>query len=385
MGLGKRVRIPSYRHHRPSGQAVVTISGRDVYLGRWGSPESKAEYERLIEEWLASGRQDVRGNAITVAELILAYWKHAKQHYRKNGQPTSEQHIIRQALRPVRKLYGHTLARDFGPIAFKTCREAILEAGRSRSTVNSYANRVKRMFRWGVENELVRAEVYQALQAVSGLRRGRSAAHETGPVEPVSDEHVQAILSHLSYPVQAMVKLQLLTGMRPGEVVKMRARDLRTSGDIWTYEPEGHKTEHLGKVRCVSIGPRSQAAIRPFLRADLQGYLFSPRDQGKRGVSRENSSVEAELDTKLRINPGRKLGLAYTVASYRRAITRACDQAGIPRWRPNQLRHTAATRFRREFGIEVTRALLGHSSTATSEIYAEIDLNKAQRAMATMG
>jgi hypothetical protein len=39
---------PSYRHHKPSGQAVVTLDGRDFHLGRPGSPESRAEYDRLI-------------------------------------------------------------------------------------------------------------------------------------------------------------------------------------------------------------------------------------------------------------------------------------------------------------------------------------------------
>src|SRR5262249_4354731 len=39
-------RIPSYRRHRASGQAVVTLNGVDHYLGRFNSPESKAEYDR---------------------------------------------------------------------------------------------------------------------------------------------------------------------------------------------------------------------------------------------------------------------------------------------------------------------------------------------------
>ena len=43
---------PSYRHHKPSGQAVVTLNGLDHYLGPWKSKASKAEYDRLIREWL---------------------------------------------------------------------------------------------------------------------------------------------------------------------------------------------------------------------------------------------------------------------------------------------------------------------------------------------
>jgi hypothetical protein len=51
------VRTPSYRLHKPSGQAVVTIAGKDFYLGRFGDPASKAEYDRLIAEWLTNGRR----------------------------------------------------------------------------------------------------------------------------------------------------------------------------------------------------------------------------------------------------------------------------------------------------------------------------------------
>ena len=43
-------RTPSYRYHKPSGQAVVTLNGRDIYLGRYGSPETRAEFDRLLAE-----------------------------------------------------------------------------------------------------------------------------------------------------------------------------------------------------------------------------------------------------------------------------------------------------------------------------------------------
>ena len=48
---------PKYRHHKPSGQAVVTLAGVDHYLGPWRSKASELEYDRLIGEWLADGRR----------------------------------------------------------------------------------------------------------------------------------------------------------------------------------------------------------------------------------------------------------------------------------------------------------------------------------------
>ena len=49
-------RVPKYRRHKPTGQAVVTLNGRDIYLGKWNTRQSWAEYDRLTGEWLAAGR-----------------------------------------------------------------------------------------------------------------------------------------------------------------------------------------------------------------------------------------------------------------------------------------------------------------------------------------
>jgi hypothetical protein len=55
----------------------VTLSGPDLYLGRSGSRESRAEYDRLIAEWLTNGRELPRpasadGTDITVNEMLSA-------------------------------------------------------------------------------------------------------------------------------------------------------------------------------------------------------------------------------------------------------------------------------------------------------------------------
>jgi hypothetical protein len=84
-------RTPSYCLHKASGQAVVRIDGVDHYLGKYGSPESKAEYDRLIAEWLGNGRRlspPTVADGLTVAELILAYWQWAERYYRdERGGP----------------------------------------------------------------------------------------------------------------------------------------------------------------------------------------------------------------------------------------------------------------------------------------------------------
>ena len=118
------VRIPTYRLHRPTGQAVVTLAGKDHYLGKHGSPASRQAYDRLLAEYLATRAQHTSSanppGDLTINELLMAYWDHVYTYYQKDGQPTSEPETIRQALRPLRRLFGETPARDFSPLV--SCR-----------------------------------------------------------------------------------------------------------------------------------------------------------------------------------------------------------------------------------------------------------------------
>jgi hypothetical protein len=123
-------RTPSYCLHKGSGQAVVRIDGKDHYLGKYGTEESLREYDRLIAEWVAAGRRlpgAKAGDGLTVNELILAYWQWAEKNYRDgDGTPTRELPNLKDALRPLRKLYGDTEAAKFGPMALRTVREDMI-------------------------------------------------------------------------------------------------------------------------------------------------------------------------------------------------------------------------------------------------------------------
>ncbi len=384
--MARRRGVPSYRLHRPSGQAVVTLAGKDRYLGPHGSTESRAEYDRLIAEWLAAGRRaepaPEAAPSLTVNELLLAYWEFADGYYRKDGEHSSEWHLVRTALRVARRLYGHTPAAEFGPKALRTCREDLIARGLRRRTVNHYIGRIKRMVRWGVANELVPAGAWHALQAVDGLRRGRSAAPDGPKVGPVAEDQVEAVLPFLSRPVAAMVRLQLLTGMRPGEVVLLRPEVLDRSGRVWEYRPASHKNAHRGQERFVPIGPQGQAVLWPFLQVVAAGYLFSPARAEEERNARKRKTNRWLRRRRPRAHP---LGERYDVGIYRRAIARACVRAGVPVWKPHQLRHTAATRLRKQFGIEAARVILGHRSSAVTEIYAEVDRSRAVEVMAEVG
>ena len=391
--------IPSYRLHKQSGQAVVTLpdglgNRRDVMLGRYGSVESRKEYARVLAEWEASGRQHPQPavtSDLTVNEILLRYWRWAEGNYRDaDGNVSRELENVALALRPLRQLYGHAGAREFGPLALRAVRESMVKAGLCRGVINNRVNRIRRVFKWAASCELEPSSVYEALRTVSGLQRGRSEAREADPVSPACEEHVQAALPFLPAPVGAMAELQLLTGMRPGEAMAMRAIDLTMSGPVWAYRPASHKNRHRGLDRVIFLGPRAQEIIRPFLTADLGAYVFSPRAyveamHRRRAEQRKTKRTPSELKRLRKAKPRRVPADRYSRRSYRLAVLRACKKAGVPPWTPLQLRHAAATAIRAKYGLETAKAILGHSRVETSQIYAERDMARAERVMREIG
>ena len=417
--------VPKYRKHKQSGQAIVTLSGRDFLLGPHGTKASRSEYDRLVSEWIANGRQLRPDTDITVVEVINAYRKFAERYYRKNGGVTREYGCIKEALKIVRELYGRTNANEFGPLALKAVRQRMIDNGWSRGYINKSIGRVRRCFKWAVENELVRPDMYHGLMAVSGLRKGRSEAREPDPVQPVDDATVQATLPHLTPVVADMIRLQRITGCRPQDVCNLRPCDVDMSGDVWLYRPGTHKTEHHDRERIISIGPKGQDILRPYLLREKESHCFSPVESEKKRRSAQHVNRKTPLSygnrpgTNRKRKPKRTAGEQYTTESYRRAIHRACDLAfpapeplcrrddesvrkwqerltdkqraeldqwqSDHRWSPNRLRHSAGTEIRKRYGLEAAQVVLGHAQADVTQVYAERDLAKAVQIMREVG
>jgi integrase len=402
--------VPAYRLHKPSGQARVIINREHIYLGPYGSPESREKYARFIAE--TSIQQDISGlppvpqpaspeptsNGFTVGELIVAFWQYAEGYYTKDGTPTKELQCFRDSLRPLRDLYATTPASEFGPKSLQAVRGHMIQQGLCRKLINQRIGRVKRVFKWAVAEELVAPSVFHGLQAVAGLRFGRTEARESEPVKPVDDTHVEAVLPFLTPHVVAMIRLQRLTGMRPSDVTKMRPCDIDRSGEIWIYEPFDHKNRWRGHRRIIAIGPKAQAILQPFLSRDPQAFLFSPKESeawrrenrpAYSGRKRKTPVYPSELRAREKAKLARRgrqskrpKGDRYDTASYGKAINhgfRRAEKANvkIPHWHPNQLRHTRGTEIRRQHGVEAAQVVLGHARADVTQVYAERNVQKA--------
>jgi integrase len=343
------------------------------------SDRTEAEMKRRVEV-----SSDLR-----IVELVAAYLKFARGYYVKHDLPTPEYTLIYSALTPLRERHGDELVTSFGPLKLKAIRAEWVKAGLVRNQINKRVGRIRRMIAWGVEEELIPSTILHALKAVKGLKKGRSGATEGEKVRPVPEPYVDAVRPHVSRQVWAMIELQRCSGMRPTEVCVMRTVDINTTGRIWEYTPIENKREHLDRERVVQLGPKAQRILRDWLKADVEAFLFSPREAmeeywAKRRADRK-SKVQPSQQDRSKPHPKRSPGARYTYRSYSRAIRTACVEANVPHWAPNQLRHLVLTKIRRERGLDASRAVGGHARENLTENYAERDKGIARAAMEELG
>lgn len=426
MGRPKNA-VPSNCHHKPTDTARAWVGGRWVTLGRYNSPDSRAEYARVVAE-AAVGGMPATADTPTINEVLLAYLRHAEGNYRRaDGTPTNEVVELKATLRPVRELYGHTVASEFGPLAMKAVQGRMVELGWCRTQVNRRVGRVKRAFKWAASEQLIPASVYHGLQTVAGLQPGRTAAKESAPVLPVDPDTVTATIPHLTRHVAGLVRFQMLTGCRPGEACVLRREDIDMSGPIWLFRPPHHKNSWRGKSRTIALGPKAQELIRACFTPDLGDYLFSPARaveefHAERGANRKTPRYTSHMTrnaNKRNASPERAPADKYNPDSYGKCVDRGCDRAFPPpaplarredetkagwwkrlteeqkrqvqawqkarRWQPNRLRHTHATEVRKRFGLEAAQVALGHARDDITRLYAERDGQLAEQVASEIG
>jgi hypothetical protein len=173
-------RFPKLCRHKASNHAIVTIDGRDIYLGPSGSDEAQQRYDRIIAEWLQRGRQSggdealatVRADRavaavkvisqsppISVNEVCLAYVKWVGTFYVRDGELTEEFNHVKRCIRVLSAAYGSLPAAEFGPLKLKAVRERFIigdlqyakganRAGKpqARPHINANIMRIKRIF-----------------------------------------------------------------------------------------------------------------------------------------------------------------------------------------------------------------------------------------------
>ncbi len=392
------MKTPKLRR-RVDGRYVTRLNGGDIYLGK-DQAQAEIRYHQIISEWIQTGGQSVSvepRESWYIAEVIERYLFDRKAFY---GEDLANWDRGKSAMRYLNRGFGHYKVDQFGMGELRRLREIMCEPvarpykdkkrpprvySICRTQINAMMREVTRFWKWAAEHEMASTEHYSRCKVLTPLQRGHCPAPETDPVKPVPLGDIEKVKGFVNRSVAALIDLQLLTGARPGELLHLTAEDLDRSGEVWKVRLAKHKTAHIGKQRCLYFGAKAQAVLKPLLLRRAPGeYLFSPKDHLDR-VREMSEGHRREGQPESVRKTDRTIGLCYNKDSYRKAIARACEAAGVPHWHPHQLRHTAATEFRKQYGVEAARAALGHSHLNATEIYAEVDSAIAEKIAQEMG
>lgn len=388
---------------------------RKEYFGPAEDPASRARYAAAREEWLnarektpaklaalppegAEPAGEIRpANAADdedetpvglVANLIDRYLVHTRQRYQKHGKPTGTHRHIWITLKPFLLKYGEMETAKFGLDELEEYQQELDRAGRlCRNKINARIRIICACFTWGARHKgedgqrLVPPAIAAELKMIENLRRGycRAIDHPRRLAAPI--EHIEAVIKKLAGPVRAMVRVQLLTGARPGEVRLMKAKEITRAGEVWEYRPESYKTEHFerdsAERKVIFLGPQAIAEIEPFMDAAEkdaasggEGYLFSPLDSAKerRAISKtvKKTPSRRARDAQRARKPLRGYADHYSGPAYNRALHRAAERASVPPFTPYQIRKARATEIDRLYGEQAAAIQLGHRNVRTT-------------------
>lgn len=356
---------PKVGLHKASGKARIKVGGRSFYLrAAFGTAEADGERDRIYALWLSNGRawppRQQPSSGLLVAELCVAYRQAMKQELSE----ITIANTLDRLIDILNEVSAAVPVQDFSLQHIRQIRERLLNPivpGRRANcprTINQRIIRIRTIFRWGVAEGLVPAAVLGTLKAVRPLRRGNLAPNPSS-VTSVADSDVEQTLPKLSSVVADMVRLQRLTGMRPGEVCGITWGEIRRCEHHWIYRPAHHKTAHINEIREIALGPLAIEVLQRYTHRPRSKAIFSPHEVCRATGGRVRASAELEQ---------------YTVSAYRRAIARACVRAQTQIWSPNQLRHTFATQTTERLGVEAASAAMGHKRLKTTEVY--LDRNR---------
>lgn len=375
-----RNRVPAYCVHKATNQAFATIPDgskrKTKYLGRWGSEASLTAYrtalrelklpEPVIDNAIRTARTSISlpqepppessSAVVTVRVLYDHFLTWAPTHYRLPSGKTSRE------VKNFRDSFKDTLAAvGTKPVALMTkrdlelVRDRMVSRGLSRKVINQRISRIVHVFRWGTEENrtLVPETVAAVLSLLTPLEAYRTAAPEKEPIVGVPPDRVEKVIAVANPVLAAMLTLQLLTGMRPGEVrgIKKKMVVQRDGGWVADFGIE-HKMAYRKQRRAIPLGDKTVRLLKTWIAKapTADSYLFRPEQ----------------------VRKSRLKGTQFSDTSYAHSLAAYCKKASVPRFAPNQIRHTVGEEVRRTHGLDHVQALLGHKNRQSSERYAPV-------------
>ncbi len=301
-------------------------------------------------------------NAPTVADLITEYIeKHAKPH--KRGWEEDLRILNKDAL----PTWGKRKAKDIKKRDVVLLLEKIVERG-SPGSANGNFKCIRKMFSFAVQRDILEHSPCDGVVMPAPLNRGDRVLTET----EIKALWLNLDTCRISDEIRRGLKLILLTGQRPGEVIGMHSGEI--DGQWWTIPVERSKNKKAHRVYL------TDTALE--LIGDKSGFIFeSPVSGGakKDGTTKDVKSIAVNaVSLAIRRNTAVPVvdakGKPLFNADGKPAVKNLLEVADFT---PHDLRRTAAT-FMSQLGMldEVIDAVLNHTKQGIIRTY---NLNRYDR------
>lgn len=425
-------KLPKIHIRNDRNLAFIVLGTKKIYLGKPGSPEALSKYGELVGHILeekaakkaepkkssenapfnarptltgSSAAKQAKGlrkartpmessdQSYTLDSLLSDYLEFLKTNPKDNSRQISEVGIIQQK---TQELFPGITAHSFGPKKLRLLRDYYGETGYyegkdkthrnySRRQLNKVCKTVRRIYSWGVGEELVEVSDYHALKHCEPLRAGKCDApeitHRTRQARRVTLEEVKAVCKYLLPTYADMVKILYIIGCRPQELCSMKWEDIDRSGKVWVCHLKNHKTAWKGKTRTIAFGRKCQSILKKY-ECEEGGYIFKPANIIKeeaeiRAANRKTPLWDSHKERNRRENTGAKMARARESVErcnfdkvVKRAVDKAIEAGELKeRWTPYLLRHEAITEVREKYGAETTQHFAGHNDLETQKYY----------------
>ena len=367
---------------RDRNRAFSWHKGKRIYHGTWRTPEADENYKRFLDRLrknpddpLQDAGASVGSTAATsstlVSELCDAFLKHAKK---TKGAGDYRNYIT--ACTALMQ-YSALTTEEFDSYLLLQIQDGFVKAGYARDYCNKLVNFIISIFRWGEPRRLVPKGKRGELRAVEPLRYGQ-AQRESKEREDIAREIVERTLPFLLPVYRAIIRILLLTGARPSEILRLKVGDIdRSNPKIWVYRPVQHKTARKKKHRTLVFGAKEQAILLPYMdKKDQNSAVFAPADaiaerkavqRASRKTSVQPSQQRRDEHRKRHPNPRIKghfssntVGCALK-AAIEKANRKLSPDKTIPSWTLYQLRYSFISEMVEQHDENIVALMVGHT------------------------
>lgn len=379
---------PELRRHKTSNRGYVRHVGKQIYFkGKYTETGPDATCINDYKVWCKTEfvqRKSRKSPDLTIAKSLELYAEHYWTIYDRNDSQL--QSNFRQRIRELLRSLAHILDKHPDQVEVADLgimRDLWVDRKLSIRSMRHYFGYVRKFFQWCVGRGLTGVEIIAHMDCLPPIdTKEYPTAKPPQRRQPVTVDQVKRTLPFLTATTAAMVQTSLHTGMRPGELCRMRWQDIDVSGEIWVYSPPHHKNAWRGKDRNIYIGETAQTilnhyqSMRPLPDSE---YIWMSGESWVFGrLARQNNRQTAAA---LVHNIPFQMSGYLKTQHFHQAIQRACKTAGVDHWTPYQCRHYFAREMLKGITqmyldgdaaappMEAVASLLGHYSVNTTEIY----------------